>query len=467
MTRVAPSYREGPGQRGDRGRPAIRVRPATPGALGSRRDLPGATGTPGPGPVSPTDEQRRLQQVLDILLAQTGEPQEGAGSDDLVAQVAAAAERAASRLRDAESLAARLRGALNWVGDGVVVCDDRGVEVYRNSRAVALGAGRLAPASLGDAFRGDGRLGDVLAVQAVADALEAARRGERPERRLELFSPTRRNLVVRAWPVRGEGGNLGAVAIIEDISERRRLEAVRRDFVANVSHELKTPVGALSLLAETLEEEDDPEVVARLAGRVSTEAARLGRIIDELLDLSRIEVDDTPLREPTPVGMVLHQAVDPLVAMAESREITIDLSEAAPELVVMAHRRDLVSAVGNLVENAIKYSEARSLVRVVAGGDDRWVTITVSDQGMGIPRHDLERIFERFYRVDRARSRSTGGTGLGLSIVRHVAANHGGSVEVESEEGVGSTFRLRLPAQGLPVEGLPVQQRQAVEEGDG
>jgi two-component system, OmpR family, sensor histidine kinase SenX3 len=379
-------------------------------------------------------DQRRLQAALDTLLDQTGAALLIDAADaDLVERVTLAAERASGHLRDAASLTAQLRGALDWVGEGVVVCDERGVEVYRNSMAVAL-AGE--------------RLGDVVAVRAVHDALAAARAGERPEKMLELFSPTRRNLVIRAWPVESDEGALGAVAIVEDVSECRRLEAVRRDFVANVSHELKTPVGALSLLAETLDGEDDPEIITRLANRVSTEAARLGRIIDDLLDLSRIEVNDAPMREANALHDLLRQAVDPLRPMADSREIKIDVTESSSQIAVFADRRDLVSAISNLVENAVKYSEDHSLVRVVVDGDGEWITIAVSDEGVGIPRRELERIFERFYRVDRARSRSTGGTGLGLSIVRHVVANHGGTIEVDSEEGVGSTFRLRLPVGG-------------------
>jgi two-component system sensor histidine kinase SenX3 len=235
------------------------------------------------------------------------------------------------------------------------------------------------------------------------------------------------------------------VAIIEDISERRRLEAVRRDFVANISHELKTPVGALSLVAETLEGEDDPAVVARLSHRMRTEAERLGRIIEDLLDLSRIEAEEFPSREPVPVHLVVAQAVERLRPAAEHRGIRLDIEEPPRSFAIRGDRRQLVSAVHNLVDNAIKYSEDGSSVQVTIGQGDGWVTIAVADHGIGIPTRDLERIFERFYRVDRARSRDTGGTGLGLAIVRHVASNHGGHVEVCSREGEGSTFTLRLP----------------------
>jgi two-component system sensor histidine kinase SenX3 len=353
--------------------------------------------------------------------------------EGLLDRAAGLAERAAEVLRAADSEAVRLRGALDRVGEGVVVCDEEGIEVYRNARAMALAGPRMS---------------DVVAARAIDDALSLALTGEWPEQVLELFSPTRRNLVIRAWPVAVGDGTIGAVAIVEDVSERRRLEAVRRDFVANVSHELKTPVGALSLLAETLDGEEDPDVVARLAARVSAEAARLGRIIDDLLDLSRIEANDAPLREANPLGLLIRQAVDPVRPMADNRDIKIDVADHAGDSLVQGDRRDLVSAIGNLVENAVKYSEDSSLVRVCSSHDGVWVTVAVSDEGVGIPRREQQRIFERFYRVDRARSRLTGGTGLGLSIVRHVAANHGGAVELESEEGVGSTFRLRLPLWG-------------------
>ena len=235
------------------------------------------------------------------------------------------------------------------------------------------------------------------------------------------------------------------MAVVEDVSERRRIDAIRRDFVANVSHELKTPVGALSLLAETLDGEDDPEIVARLSRRVATEAERLGRIIDDLLDLSRIEANERPSFRRVPIHLLLAEAAEPLRAVAEAQEIKLDVDRPPPHLTVPGDRRDLVSAVSNLIDNAVKYSERGSLVLVRAVADAETVSISVCDQGIGIPTRDLGRIFERFYRVDRARSRLTGGTGLGLSIVRHVAANHGGTVRVTSREGEGSTFTLVLP----------------------
>jgi two-component system sensor histidine kinase SenX3 len=277
-----------------------------------------------------------------------------------------------------------------------------------------------------------------------------------PSQYLELYGPPRRTLLIRALPLREDGRLLGAVAVIEDVSERRRLEAVRRDFVANVSHELKSPVGALGILAEAMQLEDEPGVSRRLAERMQTEAFRVARIIDDLLDLSRIESEEAPQREPLAVHTVVAQAVERMRPVAELRGITIDVSEGPRRLTVVGDRRQLVSAVHNLLDNAVKYSDDDSVVEVrvrsVADAPETtWAEVSVEDHGIGIPTRDLERIFERFYRVDRARARDTGGTGLGLAIVRHVATNHRGEVSVVSHEGQGSVFTLRLPAGPGPV----------------
>ena len=380
-----------------------------------------------------------LQRVADQAPVATGSADAPeAGAAELLADIEAAATDLAERAQRSEELGSRLSAALNVLVSGVVVCDEHGDEVYRNLAASGFGA----------------RLGDVLAERAVADLLETARRGECAEHSLELFSPVRRNLMIRAFPISSLDRPLGAVAVIEDISERRRLDAIRSDFVANVSHELKTPVGALSLLAETLDGEDDPEVVARLSVRVAAEAERLGRIIDDLLDLSRIEANERPRFEPVAVGRLVGDAVEPIRPAARARDIELHVEPVPPRLTIIGDRRDLLSAITNLVDNAVKYSEPGSPVLVRVGAGPEAVRIDVIDKGIGIPRRDRERIFERFYRVDRARSRLTGGTGLGLSIVRHVAANHGGDVQVESEEGEGSTFTLLLPAQPALLRGV-------------
>jgi len=247
---------------------------------------------------------------------------------------------------------------------------------------------------------------------------------------------------VSATPL--EGG--GAVATIEDVTERARLDAVRTDFVANISHELKTPVGALAVLAEAMADADEPEVINRLTNKMVDEAFRAGRTIDDLLELSRIELGGDAVRDVVPVSLVMAEAVDRARSLAERRGIDIRVNEVADRLKLLGDRRQLVSAVGNLVENAVKYSESGGQVEISAHTDGIWIDLRVRDFGFGIPARDLDRIFERFYRVDRARSRETGGTGLGLAIVRHVANNHGGEVRVKSVEGEGSTFDLRIPA---------------------
>jgi two-component system, OmpR family, sensor histidine kinase SenX3 len=324
--------------------------------------------------------------------------------------------------------AARLERALCSVPLGVVLLDHEGTEVLRTGLAAEVV---------------DARHAEVLVEDAVQAALTVARRGTPHSRDVDLLGPPRRVLVVSALPIEA-----GTLAFVEDVSERRRLEAIRRDFVANVSHELKTPVGALGLLAETLQDEDDPAVTRRLAERMTAEALRVGRIIDDLLALSAIEVDEHHVRQPVPVRDVVDEAASRLAVSIATREIVLDTDGVGAEVVV-GDRTQLVSALANLLENACKYSEGGSAVEVTSAvaGDD--VEIRVRDHGIGIPASDLERVFERFYRVDRARSRATGGTGLGLAIVRHVAANHGGEVRVESREGLGSTFTLRLPRKEL------------------
>jgi two-component system sensor histidine kinase SenX3 len=284
--------------------------------------------------------------------------------------------------------------------------------------------------------------GDVLVEEALERDLAAAIAGEEARQTLELFGPPETVLELHVQPV--DGG--GAVATIVDVTERARLDAVRTDFVANISHELKTPIGALSLLAETLTDADDPDVSARLSGKIVKEAERLTRTIDDLLELSQIELRGGMESESMSATAVIVEAVERVRPLAERRQVELVIESPAVPLSVVGDRRQLVSAVGNLLDNAVKYSDAGSTVEVSASTDGERVVFAVSDHGMGIAAQHLDRIFERFYRVDRARSRDKGGVGLGLAIVRHVAANHGGEVTVTSLEGEGSTFRLLIPA---------------------
>ena len=239
--------------------------------------------------------------------------------------------------------------------------------------------------------------------------------------------------------------------LAEDHTESRRVDAVRRDFLANVSHELKTPVGAMSLLSEALQDAaDDPEAVRRFAGRMQHETYRLTRLVQDVIELSRLQGHD-PLGSPSLVSLdeVIAEAVDRSRLAAEARGISL-VRGGRRDLKVVGDARQLVTALGNLVDNAVRYGPAGTRVVVAAmstgDGPASAVEISVTDEGPGISETERDRIFERFYRVDEARSRDTGGTGLGLSIVKHVAAGHGGEVTVWSDEGVGSTFTLRLPA---------------------
>ena len=373
---------------------------------------------------------RRIEAAATRIEGPEVELSSGGGLEGAIGRLERAVD--ATGVRSVESRAAvdRMAQALESIDCGVVLCDEAGNVVYRNTLAQAYAGARHAEA---------------LAEQATEDVLRAALDGDRQSRTVDLYGPPRRNLKVAAFPLTDGRRAIGAVAVIEDVSERRRLEAVRRDFVANVSHELKTPVGALGLLAETLADEDDPGVTRRLAERMQLEAARVARIIDDLLDLSRLEAEEAPVREPVAMHLIVAQAVEQVMPAAEHREIAIRVGNIPKRLTVVGDRRQLVSSVYNLLENAVKYSSDGDEVEVGCRASGNFTELSVRDRGIGIPSRDHERIFERFYRVDRARGRDTGGTGLGLSIVRHVLTNHGGDITVQSREGEGSVFTMRLP----------------------
>lgn len=237
------------------------------------------------------------------------------------------------------------------------------------------------------------------------------------------------------------------LVLIDDLAEERRVDAVRRDFVANVSHELKTPVGALSILAEAvLSSADNPEQVQHFAEKMQTEAKRIGNLIQDVIDLSRLQSDDPMNRaELVDTDQLITRAIDEVRTIATGLEIEIIRGEPI-DAPILGDRGQLLTALRNLLTNAISYSSGGTRVAVTAREVEGIVEISVKDAGIGIPPHDLDRVFERFYRVDPARSRGTGGTGLGLAIVKHVCQNHGGECTVWSEVGTGSTFTLRIPA---------------------
>jgi len=275
----------------------------------------------------------------------------------------------------------------------------------------------------------------------------ARRTNETHRSRIEIargpIGAGKREFEVSVSPLNDEGMVL---VLISDQSEARRIDAVRRDFVANVSHELKTPIGALGLLSEAiLGAKDQPDAVVKFASRMQMEAKRLTDLVQEIIDLSRLQSSD-PLQKAFDVEAsdVVREAVAQAALSAESRKITVEIGEIE-DATVNGDRDQLIMAVLNLVENAINYSPENTKVSVVVKVKQELLEISVTDQGIGIAEGELARVFERFYRVDPARSRMTGGTGLGLSIVKHVALNHGGDIKVWSKEGVGSTFTLQLP----------------------
>jgi signal transduction histidine kinase len=262
---------------------------------------------------------------------------------------------------------------------------------------------------------------------------------------VETGSPAR---TLRGFAAPAREGSV--VLVIRDITETRRLDRVRRDFVANASHELKTPAATIQASAETLRQaaEDDPEAVLHFASQLEREAVRLSRIVADLLDLSRLE-SGSSLDDLVSLATTVRDEVQRLEESAERAEVTLEVltGDARP---VRGSQRDLALLVRNLVDNAIRYSHQGGLVKVEVGGEGDEVVLHVSDSGIGIPMRDIPRIFERFYRVDRARSRETGGTGLGLAIVKHVAENLDGKIEVESELQLGTTFRIAFPSAPSP-----------------
>jgi two-component system sensor histidine kinase SenX3 len=332
---------------------------------------------------------------------------------------------------------------------GVIVLDAADQVLLANPAAVTMtGLSGSAPGSvreellrLAAACRASGRraTGEVALPPRVRAPLR------RPPRDSELLAAR-----VQARPVDGAPGTV--VLLLTDLSDQRRVDAVRRDFVANVSHELKTPVGALQLLAETIgDSSDEPETVRRFAARMLVESSRLTRLVQELIDLSRLQgAEPMVTREDVALAAVIAESVDRVGLAAESKGITVAVSGDA-DVRVKGDARQLVMAVSNLLENAVAYSPPGTNVGVTVSLADEHdaIEIAVRDEGIGISRRNQQRIFERFFRVDPARSRETGGTGLGLAIVKHVATNHGGTVSVWSAEGAGSTFTLRIPADSV------------------
>lgn len=323
----------------------------------------------------------------------------------------------------------RLEDVFDHIDHAVAVVDETGSQVFMNAAARRLH---------------ESRDGGLLVDGAIRELLAEAVAGSTVEREVDVFGPPARIFIVTARPLDGPHGR-GAMAIAEDVTSQRRTDSVRRDFVANISHELKSPVAAIGLLADMIVGESDPEIIERLSSRMVHEAERMSNTIDDLLVLANIEFAEDAEFVDVEVEELVSESLERVSATAERAGIAI-----TPVVGVTGEmrcdRRQVVSALHNLLDNAIKYSDESGTVAIEVRPSDvpGMIDFMVRDEGAGIPRRDQDRIFERFYRVDRARSRATGGTGLGLAIVRHVADNHGGDVSVESHEGVGTTFVLRI-----------------------
>ena len=376
--------------------------------------------------------------------------------DDWITYLESIATTAAMTANLAERDRARWQLAMNELSVGVVLVDEDGSVCASNALADEMMSARDAMALVG---------------AGVTQLLESAQGGQARTRTVKLTGPPPQVIEISAHPVINGSHALGAVAVMADRTDGVRTDEVRRDFVANLSHELRTPVGAIALLSETLAEESDGAVRARLVDRIGAEAERMRHIIDDLLELSRVEMEGSLRQESVPVVPLLGEVAHQYSEHARKHDVSLvrqPADEQSEPVVLHADRGQLLRAVGNLVDNAIKYSDPGSQVRLsaapsaenslsgadgsagAAGVDSSagaaGVDIVVADDGIGIPADETERVFERFYRVDKARARATGGTGLGLSIVRHVVMNHGGEVMLDTREGVGTTFTLRFPA---------------------
>lgn len=353
-----------------------------------------------------------------------------------VRSLAAGLRRVIARSEQAEQRELMMRSAVEHAAEGIAILDPELSVLFATQSTKRML---------------EGRHGDAAAVAKIRDLARHAFTTDGPAvARVETYVPTRRVLSVRADRLPAHVID-GVSVQVRDISEEERVDAIRQDFVANVSHELKTPVGALSVLAEAISKTEDDVARKRLAGRLVGESERLVALIDDILDLSLVERGQ-PESSPVDLVSVVREACNRVALLAERSAVEVNVDMPNHPVVVNGDRRQLLSAIGNLLDNAFKHGtaggEPGAAVEIELSSDDVSAVVAVKDHGIGIAEQHQSRIFERFYRVDRARTRGRGGTGLGLSIVRHIALNHGGDVSVESTLGVGSTFRLSLPVAG-------------------
>jgi two-component system phosphate regulon sensor histidine kinase PhoR len=362
----------------------------------------------------------------------------------LTDELSAMTTRLRERLEELTEERDRAGQILDALDDGVLLLDGAGRLLVANPAARSW-------FGLADTFRPGLPAQRVLGVPQVSALAEQAARAGRPVAgTLTLVFPEPRTLAMRATPLADRGPTGRIVVTLVDITQRRRLEVLRRDFVANASHELKTPVAAVRALAETLLTAlpDDPGAGLRFAERIGREAERLDVLVRDLLDLSRVDRGALDVEPVDLVGLV-KEIVGGYADRAEERRIKLS-TELQSGVAIRGDRAQLGLLLSNLVDNALRYTPGKGSVRVRLEAVEGRAVVQVRDTGEGIPAAELPRVFERFYRVDKARTRQTGGTGLGLAIVRHVAEAHGGTVQVDSELARGTTFTVTLPLAGPP-----------------
>jgi len=392
---------------------------------------------------------RAVERLAETITPRRTWTAEAADLTELTAELARMSSRLRERLDELTEERDRAGQILDALEDGMLLLD---------------GAGRLLVANptargwfgLADDLRSGLPARRVLGVPQIGELAAAAASKRAPVSGIvTVVFPEDRTLSVRAFPLADRGLTGRIVVTMADITQRHRVEVLRRDFVANASHELKTPVAAVRALAETLQTAlpDDTAAARRLAVRIGREGERLDALVRDLLDLSRVE-RGTLAVEPVDLTGLAKEVLGTYAERAEERRIELR-TELSAGVTVRGDRAQLALLISNLVDNALRYTQNRGKVRVCLDGSEGKVVLQVIDNGRGIPSSELHRIFERFYRVDKARARQSGGTGLGLAIVRHVAEGHGGVVEVESELARGSTFTVTLPVAGPPVLPLP------------
>ncbi|MGB5166855.1 MAG: ATP-binding protein [Acidimicrobiia bacterium] len=374
--------------------------------------------------------RRELERAIESSLKTLGMEQESGDPSLLIRSI----RRLQQSTAESETEAARFRAVVESTALGVIVADERGTIVYANP----VGRDVL-----------EGKIGDATARNRLSQLIERVTTTGSPEQLdVDVYTPVRRFIRLRAVPLPSTATwGHAAVVYVRDLSGRRRVEAMRRDFLTNAGHEMKTPLGALAILAETIGDTDDPETRRRLAERLSSEANRMAQVVDDIVTLADIESLETSF-EPVHIDDVISEAMSRISVVASEAGVKVELEEEDCSGLVVGNSEQLTSAVLNLLDNAVKYSprgdDATVSLSVDCGDDE--VRIEVEDHGIGISAEHLDRVFERFYRVQQGRGRSSGGTGLGLSIVRNVAETHGGSVSVESTPAEGSTFTVRLPS---------------------